>query len=431
MKRSRLTNAGLAVVLILGASACGSDADSGAASDGTTLTLGGWSLSTTPEFQTLADAFHAANPNITVKVKEYDATNYNTQMIADLAANTAPDLYIMKNLLQFWTYSSGGALKDVSDIAAKYDASTNGLDKYKVDGKTWAIPYRQDSWYLYYNRDLFDKAKVAYPDGSWTWDDYATAAKKLTAGLKGSGSAALGTYQHIWQSPVQGFAQAQTPGADLLSGNFGYLAPYYQRALALQDSGAQVNYGTASTNSLTYQAQFGTQKAAMMPMGSWYVATLLTQQRKGDAEKFAWGIAPAPQVDKSTVAKPVTFGDPTGMGINPKLSKSKVDAAKAFLGFIGGEQAAKALAGIGITPAYLSTGVTDAYFGLPGVPTDKLSKFTFTTHDTKPENPVSKYTSSMQAMLMETHTAIMSKSTSVEQGISDAQKRATSEVLKK
>lgn len=431
MKRSRLTAAGFAVVLTLGMSACGGGADESSGSQGTTLTLGGWSLSTTPEFQKLADTFHAANPGITVKVKEYDATNYDTQMIADLAANTAPDIYVMKNLLHFWTYESGGALKDVSDVAAKYDANTKGLDVYKVDGKTWAIPYRQDSWYLYYNRDLFDAAKVAYPDGSWTWDDYAAAAKKLTAGLASKGSGALGTYQHVWQSPVQGFAQAQTPGADLLTGNFGYLTPYYQRALDLQNSGAQVNYGTASTNSLTYQAQFGTQKAAMMPMGSWYVATLLAQQRTGDAQKFAWGIAPAPQADKSTIAKPVTFGDPTGMGINPKLSKSKLDAAKAFLGFIGGEQAAEALAGIGITPAFLSTGVTDAYFALAGVPTDKLSKFAFTTHDTKPENPVSKYTSGMQAMLLETHTAIMSKSTSVDKAIADAQQRAKSEVLNK
>ena len=432
MKRSTATALGLAVVLTLGVSACGGDGDEeGSAGKGTTLTLGGWALSTTPEFQKLADTFHTANPDITVQVKEYDAANYDTQMTADLAANTAPDVYVMKNLRNFFTYQNGGALKDVSDVAAKYDANTKGLEFYKVEGKTYAIPYRQDSWYLYYNKDLFKKAKVAEPDGSWTWDDYATAAKKLTAGLKSGGSAAVGTYQHTWQSTVQGFALAQTPGADLLKGDFSYMTPYYQRSLDLQESGAQVSYGTATTNTLTYQSQFGTQKAAMMPMGSWYVATLLAQQAKGEAEKFEWGIAPAPQFDKSTTSKPVTFGDPTGMGLNPKLSGAKLDAAKKFLGFIGGEQAATALAGIGNTPAYASNTVADTYFGLAGVPTDTLSKFTFATHDTKPENPVSKHTTALQNLLLETHSSIMSKSAGVEKGISDAQARAASEVLNK
>src|SRR5262249_13550804 len=33
---------------------------------------------------------------------------------------------------------------------------------------------------LYYNRDLFDKAHVAYPNNNWTWQDFLTAAQKLT-----------------------------------------------------------------------------------------------------------------------------------------------------------------------------------------------------------------------------------------------------------
>ncbi|HEX8631317.1 MAG TPA: extracellular solute-binding protein [Catenuloplanes sp.] len=432
MKRSIAMPIGLAVVLALGVSACGSDdASEGTAGKSTTLTLGGWSLATTPEFQKLADAFRAENPDITVQVKEYDATNYDTQMTADLAAGSAPDIYVMKNLRNFHTYQSGGALQDVSDVAAKYDANTKGLNFYQVDGKAYAIPYRQDSWYLYYNKDLFKKAQVAEPDGSWTWDDYAAAAKKLTTGLKGSGAGAMGTYQHVWQSTVQGFALAQTPGADLLKGDFSYMTPYYQRSLDLQESGAQATFGTATTNTLTYQSQFGTQKAAMMPMGSWYVATLLAQQAKGDAAKFEWGIAPAPQRDKSTTSNPVTFGDPTGMGINPKVSGAKRDAAKKFLGFIGGEKSATAMAGIGITPAYASTTVTDAYFALKGIPTDKLSKFAFATHDTKPENPVSKHTTALQNLLKETHSSIMSKSVPAEKGITDAQGRAKSQVLNK
>lgn len=435
MKRSIavvLGTAATAISLIL--AGCGGGSASPSSSSGpVTITLAGWSLSTTPEFQTLADGFHAANPDVTVQVKEYDATNYDTQMIADLAAKKAPDIYVQKNLKNFYTYQNGKQLVDVSDVAAKLGDKVGGLSDYQVDGKTWAIPYRQDSWVLFYNKDLFAKAGVPAPDGSWTWDEYVTASEQLTTKLKAAGAKAVGDYQHLWQSTVQAFALAQTPGASLQSGDFAYLKPYYERSLALQNAGAQPKLGTVTTNKLTYQAEFGKQQAAMMVMGTWYIATLLSQQASGDADTFQWGLAPAPQFDKSTTgtsAKPVTFGDPTGLGINPNIDKSKLAAAKAFLEYAAGEQGAKALAGIGITPADTAA-VTDSFFALKGMPTDDLSKFTFATHDTKPENPVSKYTAGLQNILNDLHTAVLSGSKNTDDAINQAQQRAKNEVLNK
>jgi len=434
MKHPIAIGLGIAAAVSLALTGCGGGgtSDSGGSTESAgpvTVSLAGWSLATTPEFATLADAFHAANPNITVELKEYDAANYDTQMTADLAAGSAPDMYVQKTLKNFFTYQDGGQLLDVSDVADKLGKGINGLDSYTVDGAAYAVPYRQDSWYLYYNKDLFDAAGVSYPDGTWTWDDYADNADLLTTGLAAAGSEALGTYQHGWQSVVQGFANAQAPKADILKGDFSYLKPFYDRAIAMQDAGVQASYGTVTTNSLTYQAQFGTQKAAMMPMGSWYVATLIAQEATGDADTFNWGFAPAPQLDSSTVKNPVTFADPTAIGINPAIDKSKVDAAKAFLAFIGSEDASSALANIGITPAYASDAVTTAYFGLTGVPTDDLSKFAFATHDTLPENPVSKDTAAIQNILLDAHSAIMSGSSSVDDGLAEAESRVKSEVL--
>jgi multiple sugar transport system substrate-binding protein len=433
MKRSLTAVLSVAVAASMALTGCSSSDDSSSDPNAPiTLSLAGWSLATTPEFKTLADGFHAANPNITVELKEYDASNYDTQMIADLAAKKAPDIYVQKNLKNFYTYENGKQLLDVSDIAGQLGDKVGGLSDYQVDGKTWAIPYRADSWVLYYNKDLFDKAKVKYPDGSWTWDDYVKASKAVTAGLRTAGSKALGDYEHTWQSTVQGFALAQTQGASLDSGDFSYLKPYYQRALDLQTSGAQVTLGTATTNKLTYQAQFGKQSAAMLLMGTWYIATLLSQQASGDADKFNWAIAPAPQLDASTTGTskvPVTFGDPTGLGINPAIGKNKVAAAKAFLAYAAGEQAAKSLAAIGITPANTTASASD-FFSVKGVPTDDLSKFTFTTHDTKPENPVGKYTAGLQNVLGDMHTAILAGGKPIDGSITEAQTRAKNEVLK-
>lgn len=435
MKRTTPIAIGTAAVVALTLTACGGGGESGgetATADGpVTLTLAGWSLSQTPEFQTLADAFHEENPDVTVEVKEYAAGNdYDTQMTADLAAGTAPDIYILKNLKNFYTYQSGQQLLDVSDVASELDADTGGLDAYEADGAHYAVPYRQDSWVLYYNKDLFDQAGVAQPDGSWTWDDYAQTAKDLTTAFEGAGSQATGTYQHSWQSTVQGFALAQSEDASLDSADYSFLAPYYERVLDLQAAGAQPSYGTVTTNSLSYQTQFGTQQAAMMPMGTWYAATLIAQQDSGEANEFAWGMAPAPQADESTTGTdnvPVTFGDPTGMGINPAIDEEKVQAAKDFLAFAAGEGGAQALAEIGITPALFTDSVVETFFAIEGVPTDDLSRFAFGTHETKPENPVAPSTAAVQNILNDLHTAVMSESTPIDAAITEAESRAASE----
>jgi multiple sugar transport system substrate-binding protein len=440
MKRSIQAALGLTVAASLALAGCSKATDSGPVAEpfptgDVTITMSGWSLSTTPEFKTLADGFHALHPNVTVQIKEYDPAQYDTLMTADLAAGQGPDIVTQKTFKMYYSYVDGGALMDVSDVAAKLDPKTNGKASYTIDGKTYGVPYRQDAWVLFYNKDLFDKAKVSYPDGSWTWDDYAKAAKDLETGLKAAGSNAVGTYEHGWQSTVQGFALAQSPGADLSSGKFEYLKPYYDRILGLQSAGAQVNLGTVTTAKLTYQGQFGKQQAAMMPMGTWYVATLLAQQKSGDADKFNWGFAPAPQFDKSTTGTskvPVTFGDPTGLALNASIKDgAKLTVAKAFLEYAAGPDGSKALAGIGITPANSSDTVVQTYFSLTGVPTDALSKFAWSTHTIKPENPVGKYTAGLQDILNALHTATLSGSKPIDTAITDAENQAKSTVLNK
>jgi multiple sugar transport system substrate-binding protein len=429
----------LAVGLAIGAfllAACSSSpgtstpgGNAGAGNQPVTLTLSGWSLSTTPEFQTLADGFHKAHPNVTVQVKEYDATNYDTLMTADLASGAAPDIITMKNVLHVATYVQGGTLLDVSDV--KLPAGISGASAYVIGGKSYAVPYRLDSWVLFYNRDLFKKAGVADPDGSWTWDDYVNAAGRLKAGLKAAGSPATAAYQHTWQSLVQGFANAQSPGANVLGGKYSYLAPYYQRALQLQNEGAQPTFNTATANNLSYQTEFGKQQAAMILMGTWEAASLLAQQSAGAADTFSWGMAPAPQYSAATAGTgnvPVTFGDPTGFAVNAKIDPAKLTAAKEFLGYAASEDGAKSLAAIGITPALINPSVVSTFFAVKGMPTDSLSKFAWSTHLTKQENPTSANTATVQDILNSLNTAVMSGSQPIAAAISTAQSSFTNQV---
>jgi multiple sugar transport system substrate-binding protein len=430
MKRSFAAAAGVAVVATLALAGCsgGGEAAPEESSGPVTLSLSGWSLDTTPEFQKLADAFHEENPDITVELKGYDATEYNTLITADLAAGSGPDIITQKEVKFVPTFVNGGQLLDVSDVELPDEIS--GAGSYEVDGTAYAVPYRNDSWVLYYNKALFDQAGVEYPDGSWTWDDYSDAAAALTEGIAGAGGTAKGAYLHNWQSTVQGFANAQSDG-DILEGEYDYMEPFYDNVLALQDAGDQLDFNTAKANQVTYQGEFGKQNAAMLPMGTWFVATLIAQQASGDADDFEWGIAPIPQVDSKTAGldnTPVTFGDPTGFGINAAIDESKVAAAKKFLAFAAGEEGAQVLAGIGITPALLTDDVVETYFSVDGAPSDDLSKFAYSTHEVHPENPTSDKAAAIQGILSDMHTAIMSGSQSVADAIAEAQDRVANEV---
>lgn len=425
MNRKILAAGSIAAVAALTLAGCSGGSDTGGSADPdapVTLTLSGWSIDTTPEFQTLADAFTEDHPNVTIELKEYDATEYNTLVTADLAAGSGPDIITQKEVKYVTTFQEGGQLLDVSDVPLPDGIS--GTDSYEVDGAAYAVPYRQDSWVLFYNKALFDAAGVEHPDGSWTWDDYTDAAEALTT------DASKGAYLHRWQSTVQGFANAQT-GTSVLDGDFSNMTDYYDSTLALQDAGSQVDFNTSTANQLTYQGEFGTQKAAMMLMGTWYTATLIAQQASGEANDFEWGIAPAPQLDDKTTGTdntPVTFGDPTGFGINANIDSAKTDAAKQFLEFAASEEAAQALAEIGITPALTNDAVVESYFGVEGAPTDDLSKFAWSTHEVLPENPTSNKTATIQGILADLHTAVMSGSVSVDDAIKTAEDRVKNEV---
>jgi len=62
------------------------------------------------------------------------------------------------------------------DLADFYPGAVEVLAS---EGRTWAIPSGVDPGVMFYNRDLFDRYDVAYPELGWTWDDFLSAALAL------------------------------------------------------------------------------------------------------------------------------------------------------------------------------------------------------------------------------------------------------------
>lgn len=429
--RTAMATSAIALTLSLAACGGGDSSDGGSAeapaelgSAPVELKMSAWNIKSTPEFQALADAFHEEHPNVTVTVTDYPAKDYDTLLTTDLSSGKGPDIFPVKNMRKFNYYQENDQMTDLTELAKPLVGNENiSLDYFKVDEAYFGLPFRQDNEVIYFNKSLFDKAGVKYPDGNWTWDDYVKLSKELTEKLAAAGETAKGSYLHVWPI-MQGFALAQTEGADPFTGNLDYLKPYYETALQLQNDGSQESFSTAQAQNLTYQAQFGTEKAAMMPMGTWYIATLIQQQASGDAHKFEWGMASAPQKDSSTFAEPRTYGMSTPLAINANIDEAKKAAAIEFVKFASSEKAAMVLAEKGIVPAYLSDAVADKLFSLEGVPQDEVSRKAISGQKVGPEFPIDPETATLTQILGDYHTAIMTG----DQSIDDALKAAKADL---
>jgi ABC-type sugar transport system permease subunit/ABC-type glycerol-3-phosphate transport system substrate-binding protein len=121
--------------------------------------------------------FELENPGIRVKLEPIpDYAMYHQKMLVEYAANVAPDV-AMNDMGHFNALSKRGALLPLNDFMAR----TPGFDirdyyepivkAHSSGGKLYVLPRDiAPMGLIYYNKRLFDKAGIPYPDGTWTWD---------------------------------------------------------------------------------------------------------------------------------------------------------------------------------------------------------------------------------------------------------------------
>ncbi len=135
--------------------------------------------------------FAAKYPNITVKREEMPQTDFWIKITAEIAGGQCPDVISLPYLEQAVTFAGKGLLEPLD----AYIDGSSGLDRKDwipelsnmgvYGGKQLVLPVALMTTGLGYNKDMFDKAGVAYPTANWTWDDMLAAAKKLTLDDKG------------------------------------------------------------------------------------------------------------------------------------------------------------------------------------------------------------------------------------------------------
>lgn len=124
--------------------------------------------------------FENKNPNIKIEFLHIPQ-NYFQKIHLLFASNMPPDVIFINN--QYLPiYANAGVLEELNnynDISTN-DFYTKSLDALTYQNKLYALPRDISTLVIFYNKNIFDKYKVKYPNENWTYDEFLETSKKLT-----------------------------------------------------------------------------------------------------------------------------------------------------------------------------------------------------------------------------------------------------------
>lgn len=388
------------------------------AADQVTIKWALWDQESAAYWKALKAAYEEQNPGVTVELVDLGSTDYMTVLATELSGSGSDlDVVTIKDVPGYATLVQKNAIRALDENIkadgvdlSKYAGAT---DQVTVDGKLYELPFRNDFWMIYYNKDLFDAKGVEYPTNDMTFAQYDALARKMTDTT--FGSQIYGAHYHTWRSAVQLFGVLDGKHT-ILDGDYSMFEPYYEMVLAQEKDKVCRSYADLKTEGLHYSAAFSGGDVAMMNMGSWFIATLLDKLNSGEYDKGLcgnWGLVKYPHAEG--VEPGSTLGTITGLAVT---SASDVpEEAWKFVKWVSGEGGAVVLAANGIFPALMNKEVSDMITALPGFPADEASKEALNVSNLYLEVPYAPNVSEINSVLDSYHGSIMTGEMSVEDGI--------------
>lgn len=388
----------VALTVLLGSCSTQSDSSN---SESITLHYAYWDSNQKAATDDVIAAFERNNPGITVEADLSGWDAYWTKLQTSIAGGSGPDVFWM-NGPNFQLYAANGQLAELPNLDTS--AYPPGLvDLYSLSGRQYGAPKDFDTIGVWYNKNLFDAAGVAYPQDGWTWDDYLETARRLTdpeAGVWGS-AAVLNTQSNFYDTIIQ--AGGEVISADGTKTGYGSDAA----VAGIEFWVTQLAEGLSPTQQqMTDTAPidlFTSGKIAMFWNGSWAAGTF------HDNANFSTQVDVAPMPSGPAGNAGVIHGV-----ANVVNAKSKhLDAARTFAEFASGREASEIVAAHGaVIPAY--NGMQNTW--VEAIPEYNLSVFTDAVATAVPY-PTSRNTSAWNNLEYEMLTPVWTLSVSPSEGL--------------
>lgn len=265
-------------------------------------------------WQHVADMVTKVHPEIKVTMQTAAWNDYWTKLPVLAASGQLGDIVAMQSLRMPNFYSILEPLNarikaDGFDIGA-FDTSIIG--GMSANDEVYGLPYDVGPWMIFYNKDMFDAAGVAYPKPGWTFDDYVTTAKALTK--DGNYGAGVAPTNFSLFSAALGASYIDADGKLDLANPDAVAVAARMIDLVVTDKAAPVVASGANAGDFI-SGRFDSGNIGMYVDGPWAMIG------KIDTVKFQIGLAPLPRGTAELAA--VTAG--SGFGIS--ASSSNKDAA--------------------------------------------------------------------------------------------------------
>lgn len=371
-------------------------------------------------FADIVMAFQEKHPNIKVRLKQTASAGYTQELNVSLNGGTEIDVFWVKDADTLWDLFNRGYLLDLQPYIQKdnWDLSAyKGLvDNCTLEEEIVGLPARIDYYVLFYNKDIFSANNIPFPQNDMTWQQFEQTAKQLTSGEGINKN--YGALLYTWQACVQNWG-VQSGEHTILDTDYAFFQPYYEMALRMQNDDESIpDFLSMQLSGTHYSELFLEGKIGMMPMGTWFMSTILSSIRKGESD-INWGVSALPHAEGCETG--MTVGAATPICIN--ASSRNKEQAWEFLKFAAGEEGAAVLAQNGLLSGYASDCALQKISELEDMP--EGIKEALAVQKIYPDRPVAEHVVEVNQMLGNIHKQIMLGEVSVEEGLQEMSQRST------
>lgn len=287
--------------------------------------FGGDTDTFTPE---IIKRFEAKYPNVTVEYTDIPEDSYTTKLETAMMADAAPDIVTLYKT----EWLKAGKFIPVDDVYASAnvniaDMNQGALWSCQYAGKTYGVGTYTGGVLLFYNRAMFDAAKLPYPSATvpMTVDEYAALAAKLTQkGAKPEDTVYGGDARApYWWSDLRTMFSEDGKSMDGVFDSASNVHMYDVLAHMVINGDAPSPDALTVANS-SAQDLISQGKMAMGIMDDNELATVAFE-----TNHISYGVAPTPVAEKGDKAWVSSWTDCEGI---PTTSKN-IQAARNFLAF--------------------------------------------------------------------------------------------------